>query len=278
MSKKSKSLAKELTPKIVVEASSRYMESYNRLKDNIIYSSDNGRKKVFQVESAVSGEGKSSVVANTAVLLAKSGKKVVVVDLDFRRPKMHMIFDMPNINGIAEYMLDECAKEDLVKTTKYGVYVVNRGKSIHNASIVFTSEKFKNLIEELKKEFDFVLFDCPPVLLVSDYIHYSVLADETIFIASVGVTRRSQLMEACELMRKCNPNILGIVITHKNQGNKAYKYGSNYYYKGYYGSRKYLEGSDNDWYSLTFTAFYWWRKRFFRKIRLSYKKSSWWRG
>lgn len=246
MSKKSKSLAKELTPKIVVEASSRYMESYNRLKDNIIYSSDNGRKKVFQVESAVSGEGKSSVVANTAVLLAKSGKKVVVVDLDFRRPKMHMIFDMPNINGIAEYMLDECAKEDLVKTTKYGVYVVNRGKSIHNASIVFTSEKFKNLIEELKKEFDFVLFDCPPVLLVSDYIHYSVLADETIFIASVGVTRRSQLMEACELMRKCNPNILGIVITHKNQGNKAYKYGSNYYYKGYYGSRKYLEGSDND--------------------------------
>ena len=151
---KSKLLTKDFVPKIVVESSSRYMESYNRLKDNIIYSSDNGKKKVFQVESAVSGEGKSSVVANTAVLLAKSGKKVIIVDLDFRRPKMHMIFDMPNVNGIAEFMLDECSKEDLIKTTKYGVYVVNRGKSIHNASIVFNSEKSENTNDTNHSESD----------------------------------------------------------------------------------------------------------------------------
>lgn len=238
---KSKLLNKEQVPKIMVDDSSRYVESYNRLKDNIIYASDNGKKKIFQFESPVSGEGKSSVCANTAVLLVKSGKKVVVVDLDFRRPKMHMVYDFANVNGIAEYMLDECSKEDLIKTTKYGVDVVNRGKSIHNASIIFTSDKFKNLIQELKEEYDFVLFDCPPVLLVSDYIHYSSLVDETIFIASVGITRRSQLKEAYELMNKCNPNILGTVVTYKNQGKYAYKYGNYSYYKGYYGSKKYLQ-------------------------------------
>ena len=243
---KSKLLGKENIPKIMVGESSRYVESYNRLKDNIIYASDNGKKKVFQFESPVSGEGKSSVAANTAVSLVKSGKKVVVVDLDFRRPKMHMVFDVANVNGMAEFMLDECLKEDLIKTTKYGVDVVNRGKSVHNASIIFTSEKFKKLIEELKAEYDFVLFDCPPVLLVSDYIHYSNLADETIFIASVGITRRSQLKEAYELMSKCNPNILGTVITYKNQGKGSLKYGGYNYYRGYYGNKKYLQGDNND--------------------------------
>ncbi len=222
-----------LVPKIVVGKKAGLSESYYRLKDNIIYSSDNGKNKVFQIESAVSGEGKSTVISNTAVALAKSGKKVVVVDLDFRRPKVHRIFEVPNLAGITEYMLGECNQNELIKKTQYGVDVVNRGKAAHNASIIFTSDKFKALIEDLKKEYDLVLFDCPPVLLVSDYIHFSKLSDMVIFVACAGTTHRTQLKEAYDLLRRCNPNILGTVMTYGNQGKFSLRYGG-YYHTNYY--------------------------------------------
>ena len=226
-----------IVPKIVVGKKFGLSESYYRLKDNIIYSSDNGKNKVFQIESAVSGEGKSTVISNTAVALAKSGKKVVIVDLDFRRPKIHRIFEVPNLSGITEYMLDECDQSALIKKTKYGVDVVNRGKAAHNASIIFTSDKFKQMIEDLKKEYDMVLFDCPPILLVSDYIHFSKLSDMVIFVACAGTTSRVQLKEAYELLKMCNPNILGTVMTYRNQGKFSLRYGG-YYNTNYYRNLK----------------------------------------
>lgn len=222
-------------PKIVVGKKTGSNENYYRLKDNIIYYSDNGKNKVFQFESSISGEGKSTVVGNVAVALAKSGKKVVVVDLDFRRPKVHRMFDIPNFNGITEYMLGECDESAIVKQTAYGVDIVNRGKAAHNASIIFTSDKFKALIDNLKEKYDMVLFDCPPVLLVSDYIHFSKLSDTIVFIVCSGTTHRSQLKEAMDLMRKCNPNILGTVMTYRNAGKFSLRYG------GYYNTRYYRD-------------------------------------
>ncbi|MBO5851194.1 MAG: CpsD/CapB family tyrosine-protein kinase [Clostridia bacterium] len=222
-------------PKIVIGRKNGKSESYNRLKDNIIYGSDSGNKKVFQIESSISGEGKSTIATNLAVALVKSGKKVLVLDLDFRRPKMHRAFAIPNFNGLAEYMLGESKREDLIKHTEYGVDVINRGKAAQNASIIFTSSKFKALIEELREIYDIILFDCPPVLLVSDYMHISKLSDEVIFVVSAGVTHRSQLKEAVELLKQNNVKIFGVVMTYHNSGKFGVKYGGYYngrYYKG----------------------------------------------
>ncbi len=222
-------------PKIVVGRKVGNSESYNRLKDNIIYGSDSGDKKIFQIESSISGEGKSTIATNLAVALVKSGKKVCVLDLDFRRPKMHRAFSIPNFNGLAEYMLGESKREDLIKKTAYGVDVINRGKAAQNASIIFTSNKFKALIEELREIYDIILFDCPPVLLVSDYMHISKLSDEVIFVVSAGVTRRAQFREAVELLKRNDVKIFGVVMTYHNSGKFAVKYGGYYngrYYKG----------------------------------------------
>lgn len=226
-----------LIPSIVVGKKRGLSESYYRLKDNVIYSSDNGKNKVFQIESAVSGEGKSTVISNLAVALQKSGKKVVVVDLDFRRPKIHKIFEVTNLCGITEFMLGECKESDLIKTTQYGVDVVNRGKAAHNASIIFTSDKFKNMVEALKEKYDFVLFDCPPILLVSDYIHFSKLSDMVIFVACAGTTQSSHLKDAYEMLKKYNSNILGTVMTYRNLGKFSIRYGG-YYHTNYYRNLK----------------------------------------
>ena len=233
--RKEKSTFDTDVPKIIVGKKDGKGENYYRLKDNVIYYSDSGKNKVFQIESSISGEGKSTVIINLAVALARSGKKVCVVDLDFRRPKMHRAFNIPNFEGIAEYMLGECDKSALIKHTEYNVDVVNRGKAAQNTSIIFTSDKFKELINELKEQYDIILLDCPPVLLVSDYIHISKLSDAVLFVVSCGVTHRAQLKEAIELLKRNDVNVFGMVMTYKNNSKFSLRYGGYYsgsYYRG----------------------------------------------
>lgn len=227
------------TPKIIIGQKAGESESYYRLKDNTLYFSDSGKNKVFQIESAISGEGKSTVIINLAVALAKSGKKVALLDLDFRRPQIHRSFEILNVNGIAEYMLNECSKQELIKKTSYGVDVINRGKAAQNASIIFTSDKFKELINELREEYDIVLFDCPPVLMVSDYIHISKFSDAVIYVVCAGFTLRNHCKEAVELLKRNNIKILGTVVTYKNLRKVSSKYGK------YYGGRYYNNIKNN---------------------------------
>lgn len=237
--RKNKEKLSNNTPKIIVGQKTGESESYYRLKDNILYYSDSGKNKVFQIESAISGEGKSTVIINLAVALANSGKKVALLDLDFRRPQIHRSFEIVNVNGIAEYMLNECSKEELIKHTTYGVDVINRGKATQNASIIFTSDKFKELIDDLREEYDVVLFDCPPILMVSDYIHISKLSDAVIYVVCAGVTLRNHLKEAIELLKRNNVKILGTVLTYKNLRKVSSRYGR------YYGNRYYRSVKDN---------------------------------
>ncbi len=228
-------------PTIVVgDTSGSTNSSYNRLKDNIIYYIDEGKRKVFQIESSIAGEGKSTIVANLAVALAKNDKKVVVVDLDFRSPKMHKCFRVLNTNGIAEFMLGECDTDKLIKKSVFDVDVVNRGKSAHNASIIFTSEKFKNLILKLREEYDVVLFDCPPILQVSEYMHIAKHSDAVIMVVSAGIVRKSQLTEAVKMLKLNDIEIFGTVMTYENEKqspayNEYAYYGKNY---GNYGQEK----------------------------------------
>lgn len=220
-------------PEIVVsDTPGSVNDCYMRLRDNIIYHSDNGKNKIYQVESAISSEGKSTVVANLAVSLARSGKKVLVVELDFRKPVAHKTFKITNLNGIVEYMLDECSAADVIKNTEYGVDLLNRGKIAHNTSLIFMSDKFKSLITGLRDKYDVILLDCPPVLQVSDYIHISKISDSVIFVVSSGKVRRSQIKEAISLLNRENVNMFGSVFTIDDV-----KKTQNGYYGGYYSEK-----------------------------------------
>ncbi len=204
---------------------------YNRLKDNIIYFNDNGENKVFQIESSIAGEGKSTVVVNLAASLARNNKKVLVVDLDFRNPKMHKSFKVLNTNGIAEYMINECDIDKLIKHSEFGVDVVNRGKTTQNPSIIFTSKKFKELIEKLRSMYDIILFDCAPILQVSEYMHIIKHADAVIMVVAIDMVKKSQLKDAVELLKVSGANIFGTVMTFEKGKNIPY------YNKYYYGKR-----------------------------------------
>ena len=166
----------------------------------------------------------------------KNGKKVAVMDLDFRKPKIHKIFKTANTFGIVEYILGECSFEELVKKTEYGVDVFNRGKATSNASVIFMGENFKALLEKLKCDYDVILFDCPPVLQVSDYIHLAKLSSGVLFVVSCEKARRSQVKEAVSALEKAGANVMGSAVTFSGKGGLGKNYGAYYKnYKKYYG-------------------------------------------
>ncbi len=213
-----------------VEVGMPIIEAYNRLRDNILYFSLDGNNKVIQVESSVSGEGKTTLISNLAVTLAKAGKKVVLMDLDYRKAKTHYPFKIKNENGSSDYLLGKVSYEEMVKHTEFGVDLINVGKETTNSASILTSSKLKNLVNKLKEEYDFVLLDCPPVLSVSDYIHIGQLSDCCLFAIAHGSTKKNQVKDAIAELKKNNINVMGIVYTFYNgkkdrEGNRNYGYG-----------------------------------------------------
>lgn len=218
-----------------VEGNESLKESYIRLKDNILYYGIDGKKKVIQIESSVGDEAKTTTLGNIAIALGLSGKKVCVIDLDFRKARLHRLFHVENSKGITDYMVGRISKEELYKKTSYeNVTLINRGSEIQNTSIILTSDKMKNFFQELRKEFDFVLIDCPPVLLISDYIHISQLSDGVLFLIAYGKTKKKQVAEAVNQLRLNNVDIMGAVFTFYDpkKSNSYYEY-SSYKYYGY---------------------------------------------
>ncbi len=218
-------------------------EDYNRLKDNVLYLNADGKNKVIQMESAVMGEGKTTVVCNLAVGLGLTNKKVVVVDLDFRRPRVHRLFSLARDVGIAEYCLGDATKEQIIKKTEYNnVDVITRGGQVYNSSLLLVSDKFKNFIAELREEYDYVFLDCAPVLQVSDFIHVSKVSDGVLFMVAYATTTKAQVSEAVKELKKNGANLLGTVLTMYDKDGEA----NGYYSRGKYYKYSYYEDNPQE--------------------------------
>ncbi len=210
-------------------ASRKIVENYNRLKDNILYMGADGKNRVIQVESACAAEGKTTICCNLAVSLGQTNKKVVVIDLDFRRPTAHKVFNGTKANGISEYMLGAINKKQLIKHTQYeNVDLITGGENVYNSSLILVSDVFKELIASLKEEYDYILLDCAPILTVSDYIHISKVSDGVLFVVAYGITTRNNVSEAVKELNRNDIKILGSVFSmYKNKRGRAYY---DYYY------------------------------------------------
>lgn len=243
---KKKQKATEKFQKIVVSENNLLdtANGYNRLRDNILFINADGDKKVIQMGSAVAKEGKTTICSNLAVSLGLTEKKVVVVDLDFRKPKIHRMFEEDMENGIAEYVLGTATLNDVIKPTKYkNVDIITRGEKIYNVSLVLLSNKFAELINSLKEKYDFVLLDCAPILQVSDYIHIGTVADGMLFVVAHELTTKNMVADAVKEAKKNGINLLGTVFSmydpRSATGRYYYGYSNKYnYYRSYYQENK----------------------------------------
>ena len=211
-------------------------ESYRRIKTALEFSNVDKHPQVIQVCSSMQGEGKSITVLNIAATYAEDKKKVIVVDLDFRRPKLHRSFRLENKNGITDVLAGHISLKEAIKHGDNGIDCLNRGEKVPYPTVVLGSENIGKLFEDLRKEYEYIIVDCPPILAVSDAAIISKLCDGCLFVVSQSKTERAAARESVKILRDNNVTILGCIfagITAKGSNYYSSKY--KYYYQNYYG-------------------------------------------
>ena len=211
-------------------------ESYRRIKTSLEFANVDTHPQVIQVCSSMQGEGKSVTVLNIAATYAEDGKKVLVVDLDFRRPKLHRSFRIENKNGITDVLTGIISLDEAIKHGQNGIDCLNRGTKTPYPTAVLGSENITKVFKELRKKYEYIIVDCPPILAVSDAAIISKLCDGCLFIISQSKTERAAARESVKILRDNNVQILGCVfvgITSKHGNYYSSKY--KYYYQNYYG-------------------------------------------
>ena len=207
-------------------------EAFRNLRTNVHYSNVDKELKVIQITSTQQGEGKSTIVANYAATLAQSGKRVLIIDCDLRRPNVHRIFSVPNANGLINVLMRESELDRSIKYTKIdGVFILVAGPIPPNPSEMLESKRMKEIIEVASENFDIILLDTPPVLPVTDALIISRYADGTIVVIALDETEREGFKRALESLENIGANILGTVINKAKSSKGYHGYSYKYAYK-----------------------------------------------
>ncbi|NLX64745.1 MAG: CpsD/CapB family tyrosine-protein kinase [Clostridiaceae bacterium] len=206
-------------------------EAYRVLRTNIQFSGVDKPLKTILVTSAGPMEGKTTTIANLAVIFAQCGSKVLLIDTDLRRPMLHKVFMLLNEKGLTNLLTSQ---KDYVSFIRHDVVnnldVLTSGTIPPNPSELLSSNAMKSFIEKVKNNYDIILMDSPPVVSVTDASIISTYADATILVVKSGKTEIEAVKRAKELLEKINANIIGVVLN--NIDKKAI--GSNYYPYYYY--------------------------------------------
>ncbi len=203
-------------------------EAYRSLRTNIQFSYVDESIGAVLVTSSGPKEGKSTTSANLVIAMAQSGKKVVLIDADLRRPVVHSIFGLEKDEGLTNYLMDDISFEQMIKPSiMENLYIIPSGVLPPNPSELLASEKMKALLVKLREEFDFILFDTPPIIAVTDAAILSTIVDGAILVVSSGHTNYDALVRAKSLLDAVNTRILGALLNGVEVGGM---YGSYYYY------------------------------------------------
>jgi capsular exopolysaccharide synthesis family protein len=210
---------------------SPHAEAYRVLRTNILFSLKDPKLNTITVVSGGAGEGKSTTIFNLATVFAQNGSRVLVVDSDLRRPSIHKILKVSNSIGLTNYLLKQNPLEEVIQTSPLATLdFLPSGKLPSSSMGVLSSAQMKELIRDLKRRYDYVFFDSPPIMGVSDA---SILSSEVDAVLQVIQYRRypqPMTIRAKQMIEKVGGNLLGIVLNNINMASDE----NYYYYSGYY--------------------------------------------
>jgi protein-tyrosine kinase len=203
-------------------------EQYRTIRTNIQFSSVDESIRTILVTSSGPEEGKSTTVANLAVVFAQQGKKVLLIDADLRKPTVHYTFQLDNTIGLTNVLtkqtqLDKAAVTTLVENLS----VLSSGPIPPNPAELLGSKAMEEMLEATLKLYDIVIFDTPPVLAVTDAQILANRCDGTILVVGSGKTQIEPAMKSKELLLSSKGKLLGVVLNRKNAKDSQY-----YYYYG----------------------------------------------
>ncbi len=199
-------------------------ESIKSLRTNLQFSSVDEEVKTILVTSSMPSEGKSFVSANLAISFAQNGDRVLIIDSDMRKGRLHRIFKVPNVLGYSNLMTDKITNINryVQKTSIQNLKIVTRGAYPPNPSELLSSNKNKKLIEKFREFFDVIIFDGAPCNGITDSVVLSTLIDKVLIVTKDGHTPRSVLNATRDALQKVNAPIAGVVMN--NVDKKATKY------------------------------------------------------
>lgn len=210
-------------------------ESYKKARTNIVYSIVKKGCKKISFTSSSKSEGKTITAVNIAIALAQQvDTKVLIVDCDLRRPRVQSVLDIAVENGITNYLNFECEISDIIYNSKINnLDAICCGTIPPNPSELLSSENMRELINELSKHYDFIIFDTPPVGVVIDAVPIIKQTDGVVMVVRDNVTDITDYKKAIDILKRSEANIIGAIFNDVEPIGKR-KYGNGYRYE-YYG-------------------------------------------
>ena len=215
-------------------------ENIRNIRTMLSFSLNAGKVKNLLITSSLQGEGKSFISSSLASAFAQAGKKVLLIDGDLRRGRLHRIFKLSNEKGLSSLWTEgqtlEGAKKNIQKTDVKDLFVLTSGSRPANSSELLSSPVLKDFIDSLQNSFDLILIDCPASLPVADTFLWGQIIDKAVFAVRQGKTSVKSAKFALERMKQANIKVIGCVINDCHQSGTPYgEYG---YYKSYYNESK----------------------------------------
>jgi capsular exopolysaccharide synthesis family protein len=211
---------KQIELTTISEPRSPISEAYRALRTNLDFASLDRSLTTLAVTSAGVGEGKSTTLANLAVVSAEAGRRVIVVDADLRRPSLHKLFELDNETGLTTMIMDDAAlaSPPLQATKVDNLSVLTSGSLPPNPAEVIGSQRMLDVIASLAEVADQVIFDTPPVLAVTDAALLATRVDGVLLIISAGKTRREYARNAVQRLEQVDARLVGTVLTNVQMG------------------------------------------------------------
>lgn len=202
------------------------METYKTIRTNIMFSlpkSDEG--KVIEITSSAPEEGKTTTAINLAITFAQTGAKVILIDCDLRKSRIHRYLKLERQPGLSNVLCGFGELKDVIKkNVRTNLDCITAGEIPPNPAEILAAEAFENFLNELKKEYDYIFIDTPPVAVVTDAAVVARHCTSTVIVAKYNETSFDLLDLSVENLKKVNTKILGVIMVGCETTSKRYGY------------------------------------------------------
>lgn len=214
------------------DTKSQVSEAYTSIRTFLLFSSAGKPPKVMMVTSPRKEEGKTTTSVNTAISLTKSASRVIIIDADMRRPKIHKVFNVSNTTGLSSFLSgNEEFSSSLIRNTRIpGLDIMSSGPLPPNPAELLSSYRLRDLIAGLYPLYNFIIFDTPPLLGLADAAITSTQTDGVILVVKSGETPKEAAHQAKKILESVNAKVLGVVLNAINESDLKYGYSSYYQY------------------------------------------------
>ncbi len=225
---------------------SQMAESYRALRTSLLLTSLGGPPKVILITSALPQEGKTTTSINTAIVLAQKGTRVLLIDADLRRPSIHKTLGMGPKTGLSNVLTGNATLQQAVVRSNIlpTLFVLTAGTPPPNPAELLASSNMKDILAELREQYDHIVVDTPPTLSVTDAVVMSTRADAVVLVIRSGQTTKQALRRSRDLLMQVNARVSGVLLNAVDLSSPDYYY--YYEYQGKYGQRYYQEDEPED--------------------------------